>query len=303
MTADNFATPTFTLFALPKAFRGHAGTIQRNAISSWTRLRPCPEIILFGDDPGTAETAREFGLRHIPAVERNAEGTPMVHDLFAKAEQAAHSDLLGYVNSDIMLMDDFPAAVERVRACTPPLMMVGRRWEVDLGEPWDFTQSDWQQRLRSYVESRGLRQSIAAVDYFVFSKGLGSNLLPLALGRMRWDNWLIWHARSQKATVVDASSMVMVVHQNHDYSHHPGGTEGVWRGEEARRNRALIGDWYRMLTVEDATHRLTPAGLKRSYLHSWLAVKRAWSHPLGVARLVARTVAKPFRRQSAQRFG
>jgi len=58
-----------------------------------------------------------------------------------------------------------------------------------------------------------------------------------------------------------------------------------------------------MLTVEDATYRLTPAGLKRSYLHPWLAVKRAWSHPFGVAKLVARTVARPFRRQPAQRFG
>jgi len=303
MTTNNSSSPPFTLFALPKAFRGHTEIIQRNAITSWTRLQPRPEIILFGNDPGTAEVAQEFGLRHIPEVERNPEGTPLLHDLFARAEQAADSDLLCYVNSDIMLMDDFPAAVARVRECGPPLMMVGRRWEVDLEKPWDFAHRDWQQGLRSYAQNQGKLQSTAAIDYFVFSRGLGRNLLPLAIGRMRWDNWLIWHARSQMATVVDASSVVMVVHQNHDYSHHPGGTEGVWRGEEAMRNRTLIGDWYRILTVEDATHKLTPAGLKRSYLHPWLAVKRAWSHPLGVARLLARTVARPFRRQPAQRFG
>jgi len=302
MRANNRPSAPLTLFALPKAFRGHIEIIQRNAITSWTRLQPNPEIILFGDDPGTAEVAREFGLRHIPEVERNSAGTPMVHDLFAKAEEAAHSDLLCYVNSDIILMDDFPTAVGRVSGCSPPLMMVGRRWEVDLGEPWDFARPDWQQCLRSYVQREGRQQSTAFIDYFVFSRGLGRNLLPLAIGRMRWDNWLVWHARSQKATVIDASSVVMAVHQNHDYGHHPGGTQGVRYGEEARRNRDLIGDWYRLLTVEDATHKLTPSALKRSYLHAWLTIKRAWSHPAGMARLIARTVARPFRRQPAQRF-
>ncbi len=65
-----------TLFAIPKAFRGHINTIQRNAIKSWTLLNPKPEIILLGDDEGTAEVAQEFGLIHIPEVDRNEYGTP-----------------------------------------------------------------------------------------------------------------------------------------------------------------------------------------------------------------------------------
>jgi len=59
-----------TIFATPKAFRGHIDVIQRNAIKSWTLLSINPEIILFGDDEGTPEVAREFGLQHIPAVAR-----------------------------------------------------------------------------------------------------------------------------------------------------------------------------------------------------------------------------------------
>ena len=57
-----------TLFAIPKHFRGHFATIQRNAITSWTRLTPRPEILLFGDEEGTGEIARELGLRHFPEV-------------------------------------------------------------------------------------------------------------------------------------------------------------------------------------------------------------------------------------------
>jgi len=279
-----------TLFAIPKPFLEHAAIIQRNAITSWTLLTPRPEIILFGDDEGTAAIAQELRVRYIPEVARNHSGAPMMDDLFAKAEQAASHPLLCYVNSDIMLFDDFTRAVGLVRHLSGPLMMIGRRWGVDLRECWDCSAADWQKRLRQYVSDYGEQIRATAVDYFVFTKGLGTGLLPLALGRVGWDNWLIWHARSKGAAVIDASDVVMAIHQNHDYSHHPGGEEAVWRGEEARRNRELIGDWYRLLTVEDANYRLTPGGLKVSRKHSWLTIKRAWSHPRGVAKLIGRTL-------------
>jgi hypothetical protein len=47
-----------TIFAIPKPFRGHIGVIQRNAICSWLELRQACEIILLGDDEGTAEGKR-----------------------------------------------------------------------------------------------------------------------------------------------------------------------------------------------------------------------------------------------------
>ena len=68
-TAD--ARPTsLTIFTTPKKFDGHIGVIQRNAVASWTRMSPRPEVILFGTEPGTAEAAAEFGLRHISGVNR-----------------------------------------------------------------------------------------------------------------------------------------------------------------------------------------------------------------------------------------
>lgn len=55
-------TLNLTIFAVPKPFRGQIGIIQRNAIQSWTKLKLRPEIILLGNDEGTQEIAREFGL-------------------------------------------------------------------------------------------------------------------------------------------------------------------------------------------------------------------------------------------------
>ena len=51
-----------TVFSTPKPFVGHVGVIQRNAISSWMRLHPDVEVILVGDDAGTAEVCAEFGI-------------------------------------------------------------------------------------------------------------------------------------------------------------------------------------------------------------------------------------------------
>ena len=283
-----------TIFAVPKAFHGHIANIQLNAIASWTCLRPRPEIILFGDEPGSASAAQEFGARHMPAVERNQYGTPLLHDLFAKAEQLAPEGLLCYANSDIILLDDFLQAVERVSRAIPRFMIVGQRWDVDIRERWDFSRPYWQQDLLTLVQRQGKLAPSIAIDYFVFSKGLGHNLLPLAIGRTLWDHWLLWHARSQKAALVDATPVITAIHQNHDYSHYPGGREAIFRGEEARRNRAIIRDWYRLLELEEATHRLTPDGLRPcpQGLHRWLVVKRAWSHPRGMVKLIGRTLAQ-----------
>src|SRR5438552_3655793 len=50
-------TPSLTILAVPKAFNGHIGVIQRNAISSWTVLSPRPDIRLYGTEDGMAKAA------------------------------------------------------------------------------------------------------------------------------------------------------------------------------------------------------------------------------------------------------
>src|SRR5207245_9622872 len=95
-----------TFFATPKPFTGHIAVIQRNAITSWTVLRPRPLIVLVGDDQGTAEIAGDLGLGHIPVVRSNEYGTPLVEDIFATAEARASVDLFCYINADFMILGD-----------------------------------------------------------------------------------------------------------------------------------------------------------------------------------------------------
>ena len=252
-----------TIFTIPKPFRGHITIIQRNAIQSWLRLRPVCELILFGDDEGTAEVADEFGVRYIPEVARNEYGTPLINDLFAKAQTLANSDFLCYVNADIILMSDFMEAVQQITSWRRRFLIVGQRWDIDLDKLWNFENNDWEKKLRSYVAKHGVIHPPSGSDYFIFPKGILRTLPPFAVGRPGWDNWVIYHARAIGIPVIDATPMVTVVHQNHDYSHVFNKTDEPWEGPESNLNRDLIGSWDRVFTLQDANWVLTPQGLRR----------------------------------------
>lgn len=276
-----------TIFAIPKAFKGHFATIQCNAIISWTLLQPKPEIILFGNDEGTAEICQKLGLRHIPKVARNEFGTPLVNDLFEQAQQLATYKLLCYVNSDILFLRGFTQAIGKVSQLRQALLMVGQRCDIEITELWSFSEIDWGKRLRDLAKDSGELKPPNWIDYFVFSKGLFKDIPPFAIGRPAYDNWLVWYASSQQATVVDATPRVLALHQNHDYSHAQG-EESVWKGEEAQRNKLLTGDWTHHYTISHASHVLTDQGVRRAWASKYIAARLdmwkrkliSWTRPL-----------------------
>jgi len=273
-----------TLFAIPKPFRGYIATIQYNAIQSWMRLQPACEIILFGDDEGTAEVVREFGLRHIPYVTLSEYGTPLLNSIFAQAQAVASHRVLAYVNADIILFGDFTAAVQRIPFHR--FLMVGQRWNMNLEQPLDFSHPDWQSQLCECVRSQGTPNERCGIDYFVFTSGLWGEIPPFTIGRTVWDNWLIYRARAQGARVVDTSHAVMAVHQNHDYSHiregKTTGWEAAWNGPEAQRNLQLAGgDYTRGFTLDDATWALPARGFVRPVL-SAERLRQHWQHLLAL---------------------
>lgn len=251
-----------TLFTVPKAFRGHIAMIQRNAIRSWLLLRPQCEIILLGDDEGTKEVAEEFGVRHIPEIAVNEYGTPLISDVFAQAQKAARGGVLCYVNTDILLLNDFIEGVNYVARRKRRFLVAGQRWNVDVLEPLDFAPG-WEEKLRSLIATKGELYDPAGIDYFVFRRGIWGEIPPFAIGRTIWDNWLIYRARERGVPVVDATKRISAIHQNHDYGHLREGKTEAWGGPEARRNLELAGgDHKYAFTLGDATWLLTPRGLE-----------------------------------------
>lgn len=264
-----------TIFSTPKPFHGHIGVIQRNALESWKRIDPDIEIILFGNEEGAAEAAQSLCIRHVPDVERNEHGTKYLTSIFDQAQRIARYSILCYINCDIVLTSDFPRALTQVSARFPRFLMVGRRWDTDVTESIDFVDSQWASLLRDKARAANHQRSPNWIDYFAFSSGLFlGNTPPFVIGRPGWDNWLLWKARASGAAVVDVSSVVMAIHQDHDYAYHPDGEVGVWQGEEAQRNYALLRDGRCFRTMENATHILKSAGFERNWRHWSVLAKR-----------------------------
>ncbi len=251
-----------TIFSIPKAFKGHVGVIQRNAIESWTKLEPRPEIILLGNDEGTMGVAHEFSLWHLPNVATSDHGTPLMSDVFRQAESAASSSWMCYVNADIILLSDFLRAAETVQGRFPKSLLVSKRINLDITEKLHFN-SQWEEGIKRRSKASGKDEHYTGIDVFAYPKGLYQVIPDFAIGRLWFDHWLIKAVREQTLPVVDASLVAPVLHQNHDYGHVAGGKDQIWRGQEAERNFQLYGGVEHAYTLLDVTHELTPDGAIR----------------------------------------
>lgn len=260
-----------TIFSIPKAFDGHIGTIQRNALRSWCAL-PGVEVVLVGDENGVREEAADVGALHVDRVAVNESGTPRLDDAFARVEGIARRPLRCFVNADIVLLDDFLPAVRAAHAVGAPFLVVGATTDVAVTERLDLAATKVRAALAARAREEGRSRGATAIDYFVFTPRLFDPIPPFVVGRARFDNWLVWRARS-RGIVIDASDAVTAVHQRHDYSHLAGGHDEAHLGGEAARNQELAGGKSRIFTIHDASHRLTPQLQMRRNLGSLLRVR------------------------------
>jgi hypothetical protein len=253
-----------TIFSTPKPFHGHSNVIQRNALKSWTLLCPDVEVIVFGDEDGTAEACRELGIRHEPNVERNENGTKYLNYIFDRACQISRHNVLCYANCDIMLTSDFLAAFKMTSKTHSQFLMIGRRWDTNINELWNFSQPGWEGQLRSLALLKGKQSGPGWIDYFCFSRDLFYRKMPsFLIGRNGWDPWLTWFACDSKVPLIDASRMVMAIHQNHDYSYLKQGAAVAHSKEEASYNWSLgDGTAWHYYTVYAATEILSRGRLK-----------------------------------------
>jgi hypothetical protein len=260
-----------TVFSTAKPFHGHSGIIQRNALKSWTLLHPDVEVILFGDEDGAVETCRDLGIRHEPKVRRNENGTKYLSYIFDRANEISRHNILCYANCDIMLASDFRGALELTSRTYSEFLMIGRRWDTDITAPLDFGQGDWEPRLQRLALLTGKQNGPSWVDYFCFSRDLyHGKMPPFLIGRHGWDPWLIWFARKSKVPLIDASRMVVAVHQNHDYAYLSQGAASLHGHGEALYNLSLGDDAaFRYYTVDAATNRLLRGQLRPNRL-AWL---------------------------------
>jgi hypothetical protein len=250
-----------TIFTAPKPFTNpHINVIQRNAIQSWMRLEDV-DVILIGDEPGIPEVAKEFSIKNVPQVDRDEKGIPIVKSVMEIGHVYSDSPLLCYANADMILMSDVLRAARQVSEQTRDFLLVGQRWDLDQTEPLDFS-GDWESRLRLDVAKRGKFYSPWGIDYFVFPRHLYTDVPDFTIGRPAWDNWMVYHACTTFGMAIDASRDVLVVHQNHDYSHLPG-NKPPYGSDVAKSNLAKAGGRKRVYNILDTNCELVGGRIRR----------------------------------------
>ncbi|MEJ5240890.1 MAG: hypothetical protein WHS87_06810 [Anaerolineales bacterium] len=253
--------PFLTLFTAPKPFTDpHIATIQRNALRSWTLL-PDVEVIVLGEEEGLEEVARELGILHLKEVERSPSGAPRLSSMFAQARAHSQSPFLCVINADILLMSDFLQAVREVAKLRERFVLVSQRWDVDITTSLDFAPG-WEERLREHVRQHGKLHRPAGSDFFVFPRECYQDIPAFTIGRAGWDNWMIYKARRERWAVIDLTPSVMIVHQNHDYRHLPGGQAHYTHPETEENTRLAGGHANVRYTILDATHQLHAGRLR-----------------------------------------
>jgi hypothetical protein len=261
-----------TLFTTPKAFEGHNGIIQRNAIHSWLRLKPMPEIIVLGNDMGCAEICQELNLKHVP----NLEGAPpLISDIFEKANQHATHNFLCFVNADILLFDDFMAAFHSISQKCDKFLMVSSRYNIDIKEG----RTDYQDQALEKIDMYPAGGS----DFFLYPKNLYEIIPPFFIGRGYWDNWLMYEAKRLGAYLIDATHDVVAVHQNHDYAHIQGINTGnrdekyVFNMQQGQHNLSLAGGRKNIYTNYDADFVLVNGALQPTLSPTYIKRRlKAW---------------------------
>jgi len=182
-----------------------------NSVSSWRFLTS--RIILFGEECRPYE--EEFGATILEPEQKG--GLPRIDSMFQQAQEYADkNEVLIFVNSDILLSPDVLGVAQMVHSQFERIgyLIVGQRTNLDVKERLPFAWSGVWNDLRTRT-ARGHRLPPCGADYFIFPKGFYENIPPFVIARFSYDNWLIYDALQRKKPVVNATKMLLAIHQNH----------------------------------------------------------------------------------------
>jgi len=187
--------------------------------------------------------------------------------MFQLARENSNGDLLCIINTDMILLPDFVEAARRSRMLRDKFVLLSQRWDLDVTQPLNFT-DDWEHRLSSMVHRQGLLHRPAGSDFFLFPKSCYTDVPDFIIGRAGWDNWMIYKARKEGWAVIDCTPSSMIVHQNHDYSHLPGGKPHYEHPDTNENIRLAGGQANIRYTILDSTHQLVDGKLIRPKMTS-----------------------------------
>ena len=172
----------------------------------------------------------------------------------------SQTDTLCYVNSDIILFDDFSLSIENLKKNN--YFGVGRRYNIEINKILNFENKN---DIRNKYLNNNEIDSYNGSDYFIFDKDSIKNIPRFLIGRTCWDNWLMHYASKRNLNLTDCTDDIFCVHQKHDYSHIKTNTKKHYKGIEREHNFRQLGGLDRLYTVKDSNYYLKNGVFKKIF--------------------------------------
>lgn len=271
-----------TIFSTCKPFKNEFELIQKNAITSWTKLDKNIEIIIFGSEEGVEEICQKLSqqsksstIKNIKNVKRH-NGLPILREIFYETQKKSRHNTLCYTNADIVFVQGLLETITAIKRLFNIFLIVGTRFDVKIDYEVDFNNTNWRNHLMEYAKKNGrYYQTNRGFDYFIFPKGLFYNLPPFVIGRVGWDNHFFAKILKKRIPVFDATESIFAIHQEHTYSTTPGGYKEVWYGTGSQYNINLLNKTDTQYSLFDTSFKIVRNGNNRyKIIPNYLGIKR-----------------------------
>lgn len=197
---------------------------------------------MLGEGEGYAEVVRRYGLRWERGVDASFLGVPLLNSMLCAMQHSA-GVVTVLLNADIILFDDFPYALRKIRRDFPSgWLAVGARWDVqdvpgDVVGPGRRLDEAIRHRAVELARQNGTLHTYGGIDLWAWDGEAGDLVEgivpPFVYGRGKYDNWLTHEViASNRKAVVDLSEACTLVHVRHDHHLVEGGERKLYKSQE-----------------------------------------------------------------------
>ena len=183
-------------------------------VKNWLSLHPFVIPAIFTNETDVGNKCRRQGWEVFPIHEAAADGIPVLKYMHRDVMTAFNTTFYAYSNGDILHTDNL---VQTLISLThsidmhKPGMIIGKRTNVD--NVTEKEASSWT-NISAMAKSRGKLFTGIALEYFITTRIYPwKDIAEVVIGRIRYDNWLVFYSRKQNHTVIDATQTILAVHQ------------------------------------------------------------------------------------------
>jgi hypothetical protein len=218
------SSSNITFITAFKKFKKSYDMIQQSAMYSW-KINGIPVKAPTNEVDTRGKCTGYGNITLIEGVKRGREigfptQSPIVPDLIAKALPVIDTVMVAYINSDIIITENFVEKIQRmVDKYGYDIFVVGSRNEIDLKE-YANTPKTYKKVLE---QKREAYDDSTSSDIFIASKfnwrKVISEMPEFILGRWGWDNYLHMMGEVHKLKKYNCSDALPILHCKHGFHH------------------------------------------------------------------------------------